>query len=274
MQRATFGRRYISASAGGLLIAGLLDQVAGTRTPSNLSSVSSSDARLTKLLAAGAMSSNYARLARKLAGKLAVRGQLVGLAVDSEPRLYNGFRFSDAGFVSFEGGRFCYRSERTMIRLNPADVVDVRMVAASPSSWRRLQPMVRFREPESGDLSAFILHPVEWGATPSRLFQSIEQWRTTEVSSEGTSISGLTATAGQPFHVPTIAETMRGFRIPGGVTLVGATLAGWFFRGESWTAWFALIITAASYLFMYLPAMLYRPANQGRASESRNAAIS
>jgi hypothetical protein len=162
---------------------------------------------------------------------------------------------------SIEDGRLCYRSERITIELHPADVVEVARVAASPSGWRRLQPIVRFRDPESGDVKAFILHPVEWGATPRRLLQSIERWRATAAPAERTSIRGFQAVAGQPFHVPTIAETTRGFRIPGMVALAGTTLTGWFLRTESWPAWYALAITACAYIFMFLPALLYRPSS-------------
>jgi len=88
--------------------------------------------------------------------------------------------------------------------------------------------MVRFRRSESGDIDAFILHPVEWGATPRRLFQSIERWRTMAPSGERTSISGPQAIAGH-FYVPTIAQSARGFRISGTVTLVGAISGGMVF---------------------------------------------
>ena len=257
------GSRYVwasllGASVAGLLLAWLLDRFSGPGVPQLAGGIVLGCA-ITKILATTVMSRNYARLRRKLERKLGASGQLVGLAVDGEPRLYNGFRFSDAGFLSFEAGRLCYRSERTTIGLNPRDVVEVGMVAASPSSWRRLQPAVRFRHPASGDVKAFILHPVEWGASPRRLLHSIERWKAAAGSTESTSISGFDAVAGEPFRVPGIAEVVRGFRIPGVVTLVGATLAGWMLRGESWPAWYALAITAGAYLYMYLPALLYRP---------------
>jgi hypothetical protein len=122
----------------------------------------------TKGLAATAIASNFARLHRRLEARIGVQGQLVGLAMDSEPRLYNGFRFSDAGILGFEGERLCYKSERVTIALNPVDVVEVSMVSASPSNWVRQQPMVRFRGPESCGVQAFILHPVEWLPTQQR----------------------------------------------------------------------------------------------------------
>jgi heat shock protein HtpX len=248
----------IAASGAGLLVASLLDKFAEAAFAQLVGGVVIGCA-VTKVLAATVMSINYARLRRKLATKLNACGQLVGLAVDSQPRVYNGYRFSDVGFVSFQGGRLCYRSESISIELNPADVEEVSMVAAAPASWRRFQPMVRFLDHDSGDVKAFILHPVEWGATPRRLFRSILRWKETASSAESTSIQGLNAVAGQPYRVPNIAQTARGFRIPGFITLVGATLAGWFVRGDSWLAWYALAITACSYTFMYLPAMLYRP---------------
>ena len=206
------------------------------------------------------MSCNYARLRRNLERKLGTNGQLVGLALDGEPRVYNGYRFSDAGFLSFESGRLCYRSERATIQLHPADIVDVGMVAAAPSTWRRLQPMLRFHHRESGSVLAFIVHPLGWGASPRRLLHAVEQWRATATSAEPTLFSG-NAVAGRPFQVPTIAQTARGFRIPGTVTLLVAILAGWFLRTESWPAWYALTITACAYTFLFLPAMLYRPSS-------------
>jgi Zn-dependent protease with chaperone function len=250
----------LGASVAGLLVAGLLDKFAGSGLPQMLAGIALGCA-VTKVFASSVMSAGYARLGLKLARKLGAGGQLVGLAIDNEPRVYSGFRFSDTGFLSFQGGRLCYLSERTTILLNPADVLDVSMVAAAPSSWRRLQPMVRFRSGESPDVKAIILHPVSWGATPRRLFRAIARWRATSTSAESTSISGFTPVAGQPFHVPTLAQVARGFRIPGAVTLVGTCLAGWFIRLDLWPVWLALAITACAYTFMFLPAMLYRPSS-------------
>ncbi len=255
-------RRYVwtvllGTSGAGLLVAWLLDEFVGAGVLQLVGGIALGCA-ITKVLSTAVMTSNYARLRRKLVRKLGVSGQLVGLAVDSEPRLYNGYRFSDAGLLWFEAGRLCYRSERTTIALNPSDVVDVSMVAAAPSSWRRLQPMVRFRDGE-GRVQSFILHPVEWGATPRRLLQSIERWRTTATSAESMSVSGFESIAGEPFHTPTMAQTARGFRIPGGVTLLGSMFTGWFLRSEFWPAWYALMITAGAYIFMYWPALRYRP---------------
>ncbi len=250
----------LGASGAGLFMALLLEKFGGSGFPQLLIGIALG-CILTKVMAATMLASGYAWLRRRMAAKLEGHGQLIGLAVDSEPRVYHGYRFSDVGFLSFDGGRLCYQSERTTIRVNPADVVDVVMVAAAPSTWRRLQPMVRFRGGESADIHSVILHPVEWGASPQRLFRRIERWRAEAAPAESTSISGLNATAGQPFHVPTIAQTARGFRIPGTVTLLGVVFSGWFMRAESWPAWYALVITACAYTFMYLPAMLYRPAS-------------
>ena len=183
----------------------------------------------------------------------------MGLALDSEARIYSGYRFSDAGLFRFENGRLCYQSERITIALNPADVVEVGMVAAAPSNWSRRQPMVRFRNPESGQTHAFILHTVDWLATQRRLLRSIERWRAAETSPERTSIQGLNAVAGQPFRSPTIAGVARGFLVPGGITLAAAIATCWILRsGWQYVAW-AVAVTACAYASMLLPAMLYRP---------------
>jgi heat shock protein HtpX len=245
------------ATGAGLLAAWLIEEYAGVGILQLTAGIVLGCA-LTKMLATAVMASNYARLRRRLERKLGASGQLVGLAIDSEPRVYDGYRFSDAGFLTFEGGMLHYRSERTTIILNPADVVEVGMIAAAPSSWRRLQPLVRFRHPESGDVKAFIVHPVEWGATPQRLFQAIEHWRATDTSAEATSTSGFEAVAGQPFQIPSIAQVARGFRIPGGVALAAAMLSVPMLRAELWPVWYALAVTACAYTYMLLPAMLYQ----------------
>ena len=213
---------------------------------------------LTKALAASQMSINYARLRRKLEARLGAGGQLVGLAPDSAPGLYNGFRFSDAGILSFEKGRLCYKSERIAIALNPADVVEVGLVAASPSNWVRLQPMIKFRRPDSGAVQAFILHPVSWLPTQRRLLKSIEQWRATQSSPQNTEISGFTPLAGQPFTNPTLFEAARGFLVPGCATLIGAISAGWTRPAEWWYIVCALTVAAGAHIFMFLPSMVYR----------------
>jgi len=212
---------------------------------------------LTKCLASAAMAANFANLRRKLEAKLGTSGELVGLALESEPRLYNGFRFSDAGLLRFEGGRLCYQSERVNIALNPADVVDVAMVAASPSNWARRQPMVRFREPESCT-RAFILHPVGWVPTQRRLLKSIERWRAAQSSPEHTSIRGFNPVAGEAFTNPTVPAMARGFLVPGTLTLLGTLLTGWMLRAEWWYVGLALTVAACSHIFLFLPALLYR----------------
>jgi hypothetical protein len=214
---------------------------------------------LTKALAATAMASAYARLRRKLQPKLGVSGELVGMAIDDVPRLYNGRRFSDAGLLWFEGGRLCYKSERTSIGLNPADVVEVALVAAAPASWLRRVPMVRFRSPASGQMQAFILHPVRWLATQRRLLRSIQRWKAASTAMESTSIDCFNRVAGQPVKNPTIALAARACLLSVGVTLVAALPAVLIFQAEWWCVGYAVGITACACASMFLPAMLYRP---------------
>jgi heat shock protein HtpX len=214
---------------------------------------------LTKALAATAMATAYARLRRKLQSRLGVSGEMVGMAIDDVPRLYSGRRFSDAGLLWFEGDRLCYRSERTSIALNPADVVQVALVAAAPASWFRRVPMVRFRSPASGQIRAFILHPVRWLAAQRRLLRSIQHWRAASTAMESTSINGFNRVAGQPVRNPTIALAARACLFSGGVTLVAALSAVWNFRTEWWCVGYALGFTACACASMFLPAMLYRP---------------
>ena len=254
-----FGWLAIFGSCGaGLLVAWLLDKFTGFGIVPVLGGVALGCA-LTKGLAATAMALNYARLRRKLAAKLGVCGQLVGLAPDSDARIYNSFRFSDAGLLRFESGRLCYQSERITIALNPSDVVEVGLVAAAPSNWFRRQPMVRFRSPESGQVHAFILHTVDWFATQRRLLRSIKKWKTTQTSSQSTSIDGFNPVAGQPFRNPTIAEVARSFLVTGGIALAAAIPTCYFLRLEWQYVGWALALTACAYIFMLLPAMLYRP---------------
>jgi Zn-dependent protease with chaperone function len=250
-------------SAAGLFVAWLLYRTTGAGTAQLLGGMVLG-CLLTKGLTATLMSSNYARLRRKLEAKLGVRGQLVGLAVDSEPRMYDGRRFSDAGLLWFAGGRFCYRSERTTIELNPSDVVDVEMIAASPANWFRMAPMVRFRRPESGepnsgDLAAFILHPLAWLAANRRLLHSIERWRTTQTSAEATSIGGFNRIAGRPFAKIPIPSVVPAIGISLGAVLLGAVPTVFLLRTGWWFVGYSLAITACAHIFTILPVMTFRP---------------
>ena len=258
----------LGSSAAGLFVAWLLYRTVGAGTMQLLGGMALG-CLLTKGLAAMLMSSNYARLRRKLEAKLGVHGQLVGLAVDSEPRMYDGRRFSDAGLLWFAGGRLCYRSERTTIELNPADVVDVGMIAASPANWVRLVPVVRFHRPESsesnsgepnsGELAAFILHPLSWLAANRRLFNSIERWRATQTSSQPTSLGGFNRIAGRPFARIPIAAVLPSIGISVGAVLVAAIPAVFLLRTGWWFVGYSLAITACAHIFTILPVMAFRP---------------
>jgi heat shock protein HtpX len=247
----------LGSCGAGLLVAWLLDKFAGFGIVPVLGGVVLGCA-LIKVAAASVMSSNYARLRRKLESKLGVGGQLVGFAPEGEARIYNTFRFSDAGLLRFEDGRLCYRSERTAIALNPADVLQVGMVAAAPSNWFRRQPMVRFRDPQSGQDHAFILHTLDWLATQRRLLRSIERWRAAGTSAQCTSIDGFNPVAGQPFNKPIVALAWRAFFFTGGITLVAAIVACLILRAHWQYVACALAVTACAYTSMLLPAMLYR----------------
>jgi heat shock protein HtpX len=254
-----YGWVVIFASCGAsLLVAWLLSRFTGAGVVPVCAGIALG-CILTKALAAAQMSANFAGLRRRLEARLGVSGQLVGLAPDSAPGLYNGFRFSDAGLLRFENGRLCYRSERISIALNPADVAEVAMVAASPSNWVRRQPMVRFRRPESGAVQAFILHPVDWLPTQSRLLKSIERWKAAGTSPQSTEISGLTPTAGLPFTNPTIIDAVRGFLVTGGITLLTAVAARSLLQAEWWYVICALAVAACAHVFLFLPSMIYRP---------------
>jgi Zn-dependent protease with chaperone function len=253
----------LGSSAAGLVVAVLLYRTVGVG-PMQLLGGIALGCLLTKAMAATVMSTNYARLGRKLEAKFGVRGQIVGLAIDSDPRMYAGRRFSDAGLLWFAGGRLCYRSERTTIELNPANVVEVRMIAASPANWFRLVPMVRFRQPESsepnsGELAAFILHPLSWLAANQRLFHSIERWRTTQTSAEATSTSGFHRIASQPFQKIPVLSIVPAFGISIGAALLPAIPVvfllhtGWGFIA------YALVLTGCAHIFTILPIMLSRP---------------
>jgi hypothetical protein len=256
-----YGWLVVFGSCGaGLLVAWFLDRFIGFAIVTVLGGIVLGCA-LTKGVAATAMARNYARLRRKLAAKLGVEGQIVGLALESEARIYSGYRFSDAGLLRFENGRLCYQSERITIALNPADVVEIGMVAAAPSNWFRRQPMVRFRNPESGQTDAFILHTLDWLPAQRRLLRSIQRWRAAETSPERTSIQGFNPVAGQPFRNPSIAGVARGFLVTGGIALLAAIVSCFILR----TSWMygacTLGVTACAYVSMLLPAMLYRPSS-------------
>lgn len=248
----------LGSCCAGLLVAWLLERLTGFGVVPILCGIVLG-CLLTKGLTAAAMSRSYGRLRRKLVAKLGVDGQIVGLAPDSEARIYSVYRFCDAGLLRFENGRLCYQSERIAIALNPADVVEVGMVAAAPSNWFRRQPMVRFRNPETGQINAFILHTLDWLATQRRLRRSIERWRATETSLESTSIQGFNPVAGETFRSPTVARVARAFLVTGTIALVSAIAACGIFRFDWRYVAFALAMTACAYTSMLLPAMVYRP---------------
>jgi len=254
-----YGWLVIFGSCGaGLLVAWVLERLTEFGIVPILCGIALGFA-LTKGVASTAMSRNYACLRRKLADKLGVGGRIVGLAPDCAARIYSGYRFSDAGLLRFENGRLCYKSERIAIELNPVDVVEVGMVAAAPSNWFRRQPMVRFRNPDSGQTQAFILHTVDWLATQRKLLRSIERWRATETSPESTSIKGFNPVPSQTFRNPTIAGVARGFLVTGGIALATAFATFWTLRSDWQCVAVALVVTACAYVSMLLPAMIYRP---------------
>ena len=259
-----YGWVVIFGSCGaGLLVAWLLERFTGFGIVPILGGIVLGCA-LTKCAAAVVMARNYTRLRRKLAAKLgadgqSVDGKIVGLAPDGEPRIYGSYRFSDAGLLRFNNGRLCYQSERITIALNPADVLEVGLVPAAPSNWFRRQPMVRFRNPESGQTHAFIMHTLDWLATQRRLLRSIERWRATETSPESTSIKGFNQAPSQVFRNPTIAELARGVLVTGGIALLAAIATCLILRSDWQYVVWALAVTACAYTSMLLPAMLYRP---------------
>jgi Zn-dependent protease with chaperone function len=244
--------------ATGLLMAWLIQEFIGYGIISALSGIVIGCV-LIKGAAAASMASRYGRLRRKLMAKLGVRGQLVGLAPNGEALIYNGYRFSDAGLLRFENGLLHYQSERIAIALNPADVVEVGLVAAAPSNWFRRQPMVRFRNPESGQTHAFILHTVDWLATQRRLLRSIQHWRATGTSPEGSSIKGFDPVSGQLFSAPSLAQVARGLLITEAIALTAASIAICSILPFDWRYLaYTLAVTACAYASMMLPAMLNR----------------
>ena len=245
------------SSGSGLLVAWLLERHTGFGMLPILVGIVLACA-LTKAAAATGMAQRYGRLGRKLAVKLGVDGQLVGLAPDGAACSYNGYRFTDVGLLHFENGRLFYQSEHIAIALNPADVVEVGMVAASPANWFRKQPMVQFRDPDSDKVHGLILHTVDWFATQGRLLRSIERWRAGESSAERTSIKGLEPVASETFQRPTIARVARGFVAIGIVTQLAAMVTAGMFRLDWLYETWALVFTACAYGFMLLPSLLYR----------------
>jgi heat shock protein HtpX len=247
----------LSSSGAGLLVAWLINKFAWFGIAPILGGIVLGCA-LTKFVASLTMTCSYGRLRRRLMEKLGVGGQLVGLALDSEARIYGSFRFSDAGLLRFEIGRLCYQSEHITITLDPADVLEIGMVAAAPSNWFRRQPMVRFRNPHSRQSHAFIMHTLDWFPTQRRLMRTIERWKATETSPENTLIDGFNPVTGQPFQSPTIAAVARAFPFTGGITLITAIVTCMVVRANwQYVAW-ALVVTACAFTSMLLPAMLYR----------------
>lgn len=110
------------SAASGILTALLVGRLPGAGLPIWIGGVALACA-MTKLASQAVMACGYARIGRKLKRKLESDGQLVGLAAGDQPRLYGGYRFRDLGFLSIEGARLSYRSERTSIELAPADIV-------------------------------------------------------------------------------------------------------------------------------------------------------
>jgi Zn-dependent protease with chaperone function len=215
---------------------------------------------LTKLVVMAVMERGYSRLGRKLTGKLGSSGILVGLAPGDTPRFYSGYRYFDAGLLRMDAGRFCYRSERTMIELGAADLIDVRLVAAAPGSWARRQPLIQFRDPQSGSARSFILHPLVWDITGTRLFRRIEQWRVTHVqtASSPAVVQGFEEVAGEPVSPVAIHVLWRGFRIAGGLALVGGMFTGWPIQPDAPSALYVVAVAASGYAALMLPHMLYR----------------
>jgi heat shock protein HtpX len=145
---------------------------------------------LAKGIVVAVMARGYALLSRRLSQKLSAQGILTGLAPGETPRLFNGHRYSDAGLVWFEGGQFHYRSERVSIAFQAADVISIDLVRAAPAQWIAHQPRLRFRDPQTGQPRAFILHPL-FGASGLGLRRQIEQWRARrEISPDGAGFRG------------------------------------------------------------------------------------
>jgi hypothetical protein len=124
--------------------------------------------------------------------------------------------------------------------------------------------MVRFRRPatgvpESGEIAAFILHPLNWLAANRRLFNSIERWRATQTSAEATSIGGFIRIPGQPFRRIRIFALAPSFGISLAAALIPAIAAVFLLPTGWWFVGYSLGVTACAHIFVILPIMLYRP---------------
>ncbi len=213
---------------------------------------------LAKLLVVAASAYNYRKLSRRLSVKLGATGFLTGLAPGDSPRIFGGHRYYDAGLARFESGRFSYLSERTHIQLNPLDVVEIRLVHAAPAAWISRQPMLRFRDPQTGQIRAFILHPLS-GIAGDRLHRELEQWRAGGESALPSSIPGFDAAAGETYQPVSFGPTLRGFQTSGTLTLLGAMVTGWPLREEALPPFYALTVAFAGYAMLMFPVVFFRP---------------
>lgn len=215
---------------------------------------------LAKLLVVAASADNYARLSRRLSTKLGATGFLTGLAPGDSPRIFGGHRYYDAGLARYEAGRFLYVSERTRIELNPLDVVETRLVRAAPAAWIQRQPMLQFRDPATGQIHAFILHPLS-GIAGDRLHRELARWRARGENAAPTSIQGFDPAAGEAYQPAPFGATLRGFQMSGTLTLLGALLTGWPLREQALPGIYALAIAFAGYAMLMFPVVFYRPGN-------------
>jgi Zn-dependent protease with chaperone function len=211
-----------------------------------------------KLLVVAATAYNYGRFSRRLSAKLGATGFLMGLSPGDSPRIFGGHRYYDAGLARFEAGRFIYHSEGTLIELNPLDVVETRLVRAAPAAWIARQPMLRFRDPSTGQIRGLILHPLS-GIAGDRLYREIERWRARGEGAAPTSIHGFDAAAGEAYQPARFGSTLRGFQMSGMLTLVGAMVTGWPLNEQAPSGIYALAVGFAGYATLMLPLVFYRP---------------